>query len=223
MNLIFPNDMARREMKLIKCIILWAAVMALILEAHSQKESDSSVQWQHASGIYSSFAEFQDNSPGMPGHFTALSASEIKEYHEQGMPGGFPPGSGQFIWLGQFNEEGEFIRVPPDSIWAYAAGSEVFIRFDDHLVRLDPVGAICYFNTANTLAGKIDNGREYVFKYDEGRFRRFTRSGFLNMISDDLELYQQFLRLDSYRDMKESMPEFINKYNQRHPLVHSEN
>ncbi|MEJ2593771.1 MAG: hypothetical protein P8100_01250 [bacterium] len=205
-------------MKRIKYIILWAAVMPYHFVTYCQQESDSNFRWQHAPGIYTSFIQFRENAPGMPGNFVVLSASEIKEYLNEGLLSGSLPATGQFIWLGRFGDDGEFLRVHPDSVWAYATNREVFIRHDDHLVRLDPVGAISYFNTSNTLTGKIDNGKRFVFKYDDGKIRRFNRSSFLNMISDDLELYQQFLRLDSYRTMKNAMPEFLMMYNQRHPV-----
>ena len=96
------------------------------------------------------------------------------------------------------------------------------IRYGEHLIVMDEVGAICHFSTANAKFYDVGSLQSFVIKYDEGKIKRLTRGNFLGMIFDDLELYQEFLRQDSFKQMKASMPEYIRRYNERNPVSFSE-
>ena len=204
-------------MGLLPMLVLLAAA-----DGHCQLADERIEMWRHDYGIYSSYEEFRSNAPSLPGDYRCLTVAEVNTYLQRGGQAGPYLGTGQYIWLGQFEPDGSFIRVHPDSVYAYVNDHGVYVRHGENIVLLDVVGSICHFNSANAINLEMQSGRAYIFRYADGIVKRLTRSNFLGFISDDLELYQEFLRQDSYRKMNESMPDFLLRYNARHPLAKPE-
>ena len=185
-------------------------------EQQTNKSTDNDFLFQD--GVYNTIEEFRNNDPFKPGDYVLLSREEINTYIQNHDLSGLYYSTGQYIWLGQFDKSGKFTRIKPDSIWGYVFQEEVFVKHGEYLVKPDVIGPICHFNTASAQLYKPNKGKEYIFEYTSGKFKRFTKSNFMGMISKDMELYQLFLKQDSYKKMKESMMEFLLRFNERNPI-----
>jgi hypothetical protein len=195
--------------------------LLLILESHAQEDlpkTSTSQSLVFTNGVYSSAKEFLKNEPLMPGDFQLLSQKEIEEYVSSRNQPGMYFNIGQYIWLGQFDDKGVFKRIDPDSVWGYVSNGEVFVKHGEYLVPLDLIGSICHFNTGHAMIYKENKPKEYIFRIDEGKIMRFTQDNFLSIISEDMELYQLYLKQEgSFKKMKSSMMDFVLKFNERNP------
>jgi hypothetical protein len=176
-------------------------------------------------GIYANYNEFKNNNPSKKYTPVVLSPGEVNRYIAE-HPGLITiSSSGQYIWVGHFKTDGEFVRIPPDSIWGFSKDNKVVIKHDESLVNLSVIGAICYFEMQDALFTdelKNSNKNQFVFEFETGKIKRFKRDVILSILSKDMELYQQFLAQDSYKKMTESMYEYLLRYNQQNPVYFPE-
>ena len=168
-------------------------------------------------GIYSSVDELRNNKPSKIGEFTLLSPEQVTKFGQEGKIAGSFFTSGQFIWLGNFDDSGRFVRIDPSLIWAYVEDEVVYVQHDGYLNKLSVVGTICYFS--NYDAKFIDTSktkeRAYLFNINNGKIKRFNRSNLLNILSNDIELYQKFLQEEAKKKMDDSLLDYVNQYNER--------
>jgi len=168
-------------------------------------------------GIYSSVDELRNNKPSKIGEFTLLSPEQVTKFEQEGKIAGSFFTSGQFIWLGNFDDSGRFVRIDPSLIWAYVEDEVVYVQHDGYLNKLSVVGTICYFS--NYDAKFIDTSktkeRAYLFNINNGKIKRFSRSNLLNILLNDIELYQKFLQEEAKKKMDDSLLDYVNQYNER--------
>jgi len=192
--------------------MLLAVLTASPFSAEAQKDEVEAPR--HKAGIYATFEQYRMNKPYREGDFILLSVPEIEDYLKRGGTASVFFSRGQYIWLGRFDEMGNFNRVDPDSIWAFVNQEKEFVRHGDRMETLDVVGSICHYSSG--ASGK--KPQEYIFSYEEGDIKPFTRSNLLSIVIQDMELYQEFLQQDSFREMNASMPEYLRRYNERNPI-----
>lgn len=208
-------------MEYLKFRIILPFFLIIFTSGYSQEQQTNTSadnDFLYQAGVYNTIEEFQNNDPFKPGDYILLTQDEIETYVRNHDPSGMYYSTGQYIWLGQFDKSGNFTRINPDSIWGYVYQGEAFVRHGEYLVNLDVIGSICHFNTANAKLYEIKKPKEYIFEYTTGKFKRFTKDNFLGMIAKDMEIYQLFMRQDSYKKMKESMMEYLLKFNERNPI-----
>jgi len=173
-------------------------------------------------GVYTTYEEFKSNDPAKKYTPVVLSPKEVTEYLKTYPPQSFISSSGQYIWIGHYKVDGEFVRIPPDSIWCIVNDSEVVIKHQEYLVKLDEIGALCHYSLSDALfADELNNKNDdqFFFEFETGKVKRFKLDKFLSVLQKkDMELYQKILGMDSYKKMRASMLDFLIDYNQRHPI-----
>ena len=207
---------------ILNCFVLFILVGSFgQLNCQSQGTSILLSELIFEEGIYSNYEEFKNNNPSKKYMPVVLSPGDVNKYLAEHPGQMIISSSGQYIWVGHFKENGEFVRIPPDSIWGFSKDNKIVIKHDQYLVNMTTIGAICYYSINDALFAKelkTDNENQYIFEYETGKVKRFKRDVILSILSNDMELYQQFLQQDSYKKMRESMFEYVLMYNERNPI-----
>jgi len=221
--MIFKNFLARIKPALAFTILFLLTLIyphvALCQDLNPKKDSPGVI---FKNGVYTTYEEFKSNDPAKKYIPVVLSPKEVTEYLKTYPPQSFISSSGQYIWVGHYKADGEFVRVPPDSIWCFVKDNEVVIKHQEYLVKLDAKGALCHYKIDDALFAEelnIKNNQQYFFEFETGKIKRFKLDNFLSVLQqNDMELYQKILRMDSYKKMRASMFDFLLLYNTRHPL-----
>ena len=215
--------MSRKIRALPNTILL---IFIFIISTHIElvcqdREEDLISEFELNEGIYANYDEFKNNNPSKKYMPVVLSPGEVNKYLAEYTPQSIISSSGQYIWVGHFKTDGEFVRVSPDSIWGFCRGGNVVIKHGEFLISLNTVGSICHYGYKDALFAdeiKLDNDQEFIFDFETGKVKRFKLDKFLTLLSKDMELYQEILRLDSYKKMRQAMFGFLLRFNERNPI-----
>lgn len=209
--------------QIISYFLLFLLVSSLAqLFSQDEKNQSTKTEYSIQEGIYTNFEEFKNNNPPKKYMPVVLSPTEVTEYLAGHPSKVIISSSGQFIWVGHFKENGEFVRMQPDSVWGFVKDDEIVVKYKEYLVKLDEIGALCHFNLKDVLFANelnVKNDNQYFFEFETGKIKRFKLGDFLSVLQkNDMELYQRILKLDSYKKMRASMFDFLLEYNLRHPI-----
>lgn len=208
--------------------IIYITVILIIIVIHTDsnvyaQETDSTKTevYKLDDGVYASYEEFKTNNPSKKYTPVVLSPDEVTTYLETHTPDKLLFSKGQYIWVGHYTVEGVFNRIPPDSIWGYCIENEVFIKQSEFLVKLNIIGGICQYSNFDALFKddlNIKKELQYIFEFENGKVKRFKRDNFMRMLSKDMELYQKYLKVDSFKTLKTSMMDYLIEFNDRNPI-----
>jgi hypothetical protein len=164
-------------------------------------------------GIYLNFTEFQKNKPSIVAGFKPVYRGD---YY------GYPP-----TRLKIKTPEGKYV-ILDKPVWGYHDSTNFYI-YRKGFNKLEKFGRYCVFEglkrtlpeigvidkVINIIEAKVKY-RDYILDISSGQIVKATTSSILEILADDRELYRDFKnngkKIDVYT--------YIERYNQRHPIVY---
>lgn len=117
------------------------------------------------------------------------------------------------------------VRLKKGEFWGYCSNGIVYIYLDNCFHQLLKIGAICYFVETGNLAVSNSNipvtGKTRPFRlinFKTGDIYDANIYTLQEIIKDDTELYDEFMSLKRKSKKKKAMYQFLNRYNERHPI-----
>lgn len=179
-------------------------------------------------GVYISFHAFRNNKP-IP--FERFVSPENDE--------NFTKKLAKTDIISFYDENGLLNEMPRKNIWGYAKNGKPYIYFLGKFNLIPYIGTISHFMSTelvthyssgggmmmyNTMYSPINQTyttEELVHFFLDtrtGTIQNFSSKTLLELIKDDQELYNEYQKLSKRKRSKLSM-EFVQKYNQRHPIT----
>jgi hypothetical protein len=172
----------------------------------SQEEEDL---FPFREGIYMSVDELRGNSPSY----------ENEELYISGDYYGV-----RFYYV---NDLGTYQEIPGD-ILAYCIEKEIYIFYKGRINRVIHIGNIFTFLlSSNELSidepmNNIPPGKICFMDFKTGKIDKLTKENLIEILKRDEMLFREYNNLDKQGKTKK-MVLFVNKYNERNPLLLSEN
>lgn len=177
--------------------------------------------YEFKSGIYRTFEEFKNNDPSIP-----ASAIIRGNQGEQVLISNLLGDEKIYYYNDNLHKK---VRLRKGEFWGYCSHNVVYIYSNNFFNQLFRIGSISYFvETGNALFFNANDPvarRTHTFKYLDfrnGRTYDFNTFIFEELIKDDKELYDEFIGLKRKSKKKKAMYQFLNRYNERHPIYFPE-
>jgi len=145
-----------------------------------------------------------------------------------------------------YNRQGILVELETRDLWGYAYQGEIYIQVGGGFHRLMLDGNISRFTASSTTWQQIPDrppdpngyrrvtatyphhrrpvyqpvtgeGKMYLLDFEKNQMQDYRPDALAELLKRDPELYREYADL-SFRQRKKRMLEFIQKYNNRHPL-----
>ena len=212
-----------------KHFILFLLLAITFSIASAQQNKADTVRYDYSfsfnNGLYTSFYSFRNNapipfdrivSPAYDNDFfkNILKAETISFYDENGTLNELPR---KLIW-------GYANNGKPNIYWNNKSNLIPYIGTISHFVSTELVthyvgGTMMYDPTyiPSTQSYTTEELVHYFINMNTGEIITYSSKNLLELIKDDTELYNEYSKLGKRKRIK-SVMEYVQKYNQRHPI-----
>ncbi len=201
----------------------WFFIVVLTISSFNNylfAQSDSvfyTFDYEFINGIYKTYDEFKYNAPSI--HEKALIENNLVA---QTFISNVLGDEKIYYYDDSLHKK---VRLKKGEFWGYCSNGVVYIYLDNYFHQLLKIGAICYFVENGNVVASNSN---FPVKSKKRPFRLVNfKTGDIydaniytlqEQIKDDKELYDEFISLKRKSKKKMAMYQFLNKYNERHPI-----
>lgn len=171
-------------------------------------------------GVYLNFDEFKNNNPSITDYEIVVYGT----FKEEGNSKYY------FIkYISYTDGSGAEQQLDLKSFWGLCDKNGIFVLAYEVLHPLEKIGALITFNMNFKTPGSFDAGyvgasgpttvkNKIFIVFETGRGFQYSLKNFEVLISKDKELLSQFESIKGKRKKIKQMPDYVDKYNSRHPI-----
>jgi hypothetical protein len=197
-------------MKSARISSLLLLLFAFSLEAFSQQQVVYTEKIKK--GIYRTFEEFRANAPSITDSFDLVPRDDVKRSFT------LSSADNELKLIGPDGKK----RNPEGEVWGLYDGKQFFIHTFGYnsLYKLGKysVFEVTSHDPGTTSGNTIVINRkipDYILNFETGEVKQATKNNILEILSDDKELYDDFVKDGSRRDM---VYIYMERYSKRHPI-----
>ena len=175
-------------------------------------------------GFYLSFEDFKNNKPSIPSSKLVTRQISSGEDHTNVFFVGKT--------LSYYDSKGKETKIRSKKTWGYCHKNKVYYQKRGKFSPLYNIGSIIFFsedighisyNTYEPGLPKTDfdglgPNRTFLIDFNTGIRYESTIDNFLQLISVDKELYDEFIALKDQNEMRYKFFAYMNKFNERNPI-----
>lgn len=168
-------------------------------------------------GVYFNFKQLVTGKPG-------LNVAQLRNAHLKNVnPKQWFKGDSLF-----FESGGNIQVVNVDSIYAFCDDGQLFIQRKTYAHKVTLPGTLSFFSESYPVKSSpapvsIDLAKDMIpriLDFETGKIREYTVNEMEEILKDrDPDLYQEFISLETQRIKRQLLLRYIEKYNDRHPLL----
>jgi hypothetical protein len=187
--------------------------------------------FKFADGIYINFQQVKDNDPVPKSQILTTIDYNSFDFYDKLF-------ENKYITI--YDNLGLKTKIEVSKIWGFGNKGIIYINLNNEFNRIPVFGSISHFIANKTIQEynpyHYNNSyyysndpystktvmMQYLLDFESGKIYDFTVGSVKKIISNDTELYEEFLKL-SNRKQKKLKFLYVRKYNKKHPVYFPKN